>query len=182
MKNEKSPQDIRDFATKKYEGLLKEKNIKRDSGPRHEKLCDLFISNSLYQELCNKLTEKELLSIIKKYLWVPSPFNLDQEGFDCLVETAIKDDDREGMWRLASNYSESKLNFILIMDYYIKQKDDYYLTELISIAPEKIPLSLAKEKLLKTQDNKFINNFCNRASKIKIFSEEEIAELKASLN
>lgn len=68
------------------------------------------------------------------------------------------------------------------MDYYIKQKDDYYLTELISIAPEKIPFSLAKEKLLKTQDNKFINAFCNRASKIKIFSEEEIADLKANLN
>lgn len=72
-----------------------------------------------------------MLEFIAQNIQAPFPPNLSQEEFDKLVKVGIEKDEREWLWRLAFNYERRKISFDDIVDYFIKKKDGYYLSELI---------------------------------------------------
>lgn len=102
------------------------------------------------------MNDYELLEFIVQYISVPMPPEIDQKAFDALAQIAIDKDEREWLQRLAFNYNGKNKNFSLIEDYFIKVKDDYYLTELISAIQEDLDMKKLKKKVLDTKDNAFI--------------------------
>ena len=179
--NEKTEEDLKKFATEKYESLLKDKKKIRDSGPRYEKIYDVLVNNSVYIDYCENMTDLELLEFITQYISAPITPNIDQETFDCLVNVAIKEDKREALWRLAFNYNHKEKNFEKIENYFIEKRDEYYLIELISAVREDLDMDKLVDKVLKTQDKKFIFGCGNRAQKLDLFSDEEIERIKEKL-
>lgn len=176
--NEGNSDEAKEFVRNKYDGLVKDKDKIRDSGPRYEKLYDLLVNNSVYINYCKKMNDLELLEFITQYISAPITPNIDQETFDDLVNAGIKKDKREALWRLAFNYDGKKKNFSRIVDYFIEKRDDYYLTELISAVQEDLNMNELIEKVINTKDTNFITGCGNRAKNIGIFTDEEIENLK----
>ena len=67
---------------------------------------------------------------------------------------ALEKDKREWLWRLAFNYERQDINFDGIIDYFISQKDGYYLTELISAIGESLDIDKIIDKI---NDKELIN-------------------------
>lgn len=176
--NEKNSEEAKEFAEKRYNSLVKDKDKIRDSGPRYEKLYDLLVNNSVYISYCKKMSDLELLEFITQYIFAPVVPNIDQETFNNLVNVGIKEDKREALWRLAFNYNGKKKDFSRIENYFIEKRDDYYLTELISAVHEDLNMDKLIEKVINTKDMKFIIGCANRAKTIGIFTDEEIGKIK----
>ncbi len=94
----------------------------------------------LWYKYLNRMTDLELLKFITEYLSVPIPLKIDEKKFLELVNVGIKNDERESLWRLALNYSGKGFDYSDIMNYYIKQKDDYYIIESISAFKEDLDM------------------------------------------
>ncbi len=180
--NENNSNEVRTFAEDKYNSLIKDKNIERDSGPRYDKLCDLLLNNFVYVNSCEKMSDLELLEFITQYISAPITPNINQEKFNDLVTIGIQEDKREALWRLAFNYSRKNKDFTSIEDYFVQKRDDYYLIELVSAVKEDLDIDKLVEKVINTKDKKFIISCGNRAKNIEIFSDEEIKKLKEMYN
>lgn len=139
------------------EGLLEDKKKVKDGGKLYESLFTLLADNDLINYYCDLLNDYELLEFIAQYISVPMPPQISQEKFDKIVKVGIENDEREWLWRLAFNYNEKNKDFSLIEDYFIKKRDDYYLTELISAVREDLNMKKLKKKVIATKDKKFIN-------------------------
>ena len=139
------------------EGLLEDKKKVKDGGKLYESLFTLLADNDLINYYCDLLNDYELLEFIAQYISVPMPPQISQEKFDKIVKVGIENDEREWLWRLASNYNEKNKDFSLIEDYFIEKRDDYYLTELISAVREDLNMKKLKKKVIATKDKKFIN-------------------------
>ena len=176
--NEKNSEEVKEFAEKRYNSLVKDKDKIRDSGPRYEKLYDLLVNDSMYMSYFKKMSDLELLEFITQYIFAPVVPNIDQETFNNLVNVGIKEDKREALWRLAFNYNGKKKDFSRIENYFIEKRDDYYLTELISAVHEDLNMDKLIEKVINTKDMKFIIGCANRAKTIGIFTDEEIGKIK----
>lgn len=176
--NEKNSKEAKEFAENRYNSLVKDKEDIRDSGPRYEQLYELLVNNSVYVNHCRKMSDLELLEFITQYISAPVTPNIDQETFDDLVSAGIEKDKREALWRLAFNYNGKKKDFTRIENYFIDQRDDYYLTELISAVQEDLNIDELIEKVINTKDTNFITGCGNRAKDIGIFTDEEIKNLK----
>lgn len=180
--NENNSNEARKFAENKYNSLIKDKNIERDSGPRYEKLCGLLLNNFVYVNSCEKMSDLELLEFITQYISAPITPNINQGTFNDLVTIGIQEDKREALWRLAFNYSRKNKDFTSIEDYFVQKRDDYYLIELVSAVKEDLDIDKLVEKVINTKDKKFIISCGNRAKNIGIFSDEEIKKLKEIYN
>lgn len=180
--NDKNSEEVKEFIEKQYNSLLKDKDKIRDSGPRYEKIYELLVNNSVYIKYCKKMNDLELLEFITQYISAPVTPDIDQETFNDLVVAGIKEEKREALWRLAVNYNRKRKDFTRIEDYFIEQRDDYYLTELISAVKEDLDIDKLIEKVINTKDKKFIISCGNRAKEIGIFSDEEIDKLKERIN
>lgn len=176
--NEKTSEEARLFIEERYNSLIKDKDVIRDSGPRYDRLYDLLVNNSVYIKYCKNMNDLELLEFITQYISVPVTPNIDQATFNDLVTAGIKEDKREALWRLAFNYKEKKKDFTCIEDYFIEKRDDYYLTELISVVKEDLNIEQLVEKVINTKDKNFIINCGNRAKNIGILLNEEFEILK----
>lgn len=139
------------------EGLLEDKKKVKDGGKLYESLFTLLADNDLINYYCDLLNDYELLEFIAQYISVPMPPQISQEKFDKIVKVGIENDEREWLWRLAFNYNEKNKNFSLIEDYFIEKRDDYYLTELISVVRDDLNMKKLKKKVIATKDKKFIN-------------------------
>lgn len=172
--NKNNSKEAKEFAEKRYNSLLKDKDKVRDSGKRYEKLYELLVNNSVYINYCKKMSDLELLEFITQFISVPITPNIDQETFNNLVNIGIKKDKREALWRLAFNYNGKKKDFTNIENYFIDKRDDYYLIELISAVQEDLNMNKLIEKIINTKDRSFIIGCCDRAKNIGIFTDEDI--------
>ena len=98
-----------------------------------------------------------ILNELKTCLSLDHPKNIGQENLDKLIDYAIKNGNREIVWRIALSYSDFDLDFTKIMLYFIEVKDEFYVIEtLYAAGDDKIDLKLSKKKVLETNDNEFI--------------------------
>lgn len=172
--NEKDKEKLK----KTYQKLIKEREKVNDSGPRYYAMIDVLSNNSLYTKYYDNMTLEEILTYIAQYISVPLPPDITQETFDKLVQVGIKEDKREALWRLAFNYYSHHKDFSTIAKYFIKKKDAYYLVELICAVRDDLDMDNIINEVIETQDRDFIVDCGNRAKKLKLFTEGEIADLK----
>ena len=164
--------------------LINEINkINKDNNDSYEiwySVTDLINNNEYFNKCFNNLTDYELLEFIAQYIDAPMPPKISQKEFDNLVKAGIEKDEREWLWRLAFNYEEKYINFDDIVDYYIKVKDGYYLTELISV----LRYSLDIDKIIdKINDQDLINDLKERKDiLISCISEDKYNKLIGKLD
>ena len=138
--------------------MVEDKKKVKDGGKLYESIYILLADNKLINHYWESINDYELLEFIAQYISVPIPPQIDQEKFNDLVKVGIKNNEREWLWRLAFNYNRKNKDFSLIEDYFIEKKDSYYLTELISAVREDLDMKKLKEKVLATNDKKFITS------------------------
>ncbi len=108
-------------------------NLDKDDYKMCYQVIDYINQNDYFNEIFTSLTDYELLDFLTQYICAPFPPKLSQEEFDIIVSAGIKEDKREELWRMAFNFERYELNMDLIVDYFIKVKDIYYLKELVSV-------------------------------------------------
>ena len=168
-----------EFINKQLEQLKKDYKRKRDSKERWFKITDYINNNEYFNECFENLSDYELLEFIAQYIQAPFPPNINQEEFEKIVKAGIEHDKREWLWRLAFNYNNKKINFDSIVDYFIKVKDGYYLTELISAVGENLDLDKIIDKV---NDKELIEDLITRKDIIMhYFSEEQLNRIKEKL-
>lgn len=150
--------DLREKIEHRKEYLLEDKKKVKDGGKLYESIYILLADNKLINHYWESINDYELLEFIAQYISVPMPPQIDQKKFNDLVEVGIENDEREWLWRLAFNYNRKNKDFSIIEDYFIEKKDSYYLTELISAVREDLDMKKLKEKVLATNDKKFITS------------------------
>lgn len=148
--------DIKEKIEKRKKYFIEEKKKTKDGGKLYKKIYIILADNDLINYYWDSMSDYELLEFIAKYISVPMPPQIDQEKFEKIVKAGIEKDEREWLWRLALNYSKRKFDYSLIEDYYIKIKDDYYLTELICTVPDEIDINKIRKKVMDTNDEIFI--------------------------
>ena len=148
--------EVISFINRSIKSLEKGKNQKRDGEKLYIELFNLLTQNELINRYMEKMNDKVFLKFITNYISVPCPPKLSQEKFNDLVKSGIEDDLREAIWRLAVNYENYNYDFFLIENYFIEKRDVYYITELISCAPNGIDMSKIISKIKNTDDKKFI--------------------------
>lgn len=158
LESDNLEKDLREKIEHRKEYLLEDKKKVKDGGKLYESIYILLADNKLINHYWESINDYELLEFIAQYISVPMPPQIDQEKFNDLVEVGIENDEREWLWRLAFNYNRKNKDFSLIEDYFIEKKDSYYLTELISAVREDLDMKKLKEKVLATNDKKFITS------------------------
>ncbi len=138
----------------------------KDSKKLYDILFNVLVNNPLYINCCKNMNSEELLEMITQYIYAPLTPNIDQELFNELISVAIKEDKRESLFRLASNYREKNKDFTYIEDYFIEKRDDYYLIELISLVEDELNIDKLAEKIISTKDEQFITKILNSAKDI----------------
>lgn len=156
LESENLEKDIKEKIAKRKKYFIEEKKKTKDGGKLYKNLYTLLADNTLINYYWESMSDYELLEFIAKYISVPMPPQIDQEKFEKIVKAGIEKDEREWLWRLALNYSKRKFDYSLIEDYYIKIKDDYYLTELICAVPDEIDINKIRKKVMDTNDEIFI--------------------------
>ena len=118
---------------KEFNCLNKENNPERDSIDRFNVIYDYIKNNSFINNIIDNLSDIELLQIITRNFSAVKLFDISKEKFDDLVKLAISKDMKEALFRLANNFTNYD-NYDLnpIINYYIKIKDSWYISELIS--------------------------------------------------
>lgn len=158
LESDNLEKDLREKIEHRKEYLLEDKKKVKDGGKLYESIYILLADNKLINHYWESINDYELLEFIAQYISVPIPPQIDQEKFNDLVKVGIKNNEREWLWRLAFNYNRKNKDFSLIEDYFIEKKDSYYLTELISAVREDLDMKKLKEKVLATNDKKFITS------------------------
>jgi hypothetical protein len=182
LKDGKLEPKAKAFLEERYNGLTKEKAIERDGGRLYNNICELLTNNSMYKHYVDQMNDLEFLDFITQYISAPVVPRIDQEIFDDLVASGIKEDKREALWRLAFNYNRRGKDFVLIEDYFIEKRDAYYLTELVSAVHEDLDLDRLVNKVIDTKDKKFLNDIVSKGAYLKdYFNEEAIVKLKNSI-
>jgi len=172
------PNQTYEKESNKISKIGKELEKVKDSGELYKSVFELLTKNSLVIKYAKKMNNEELFEFITKYIYVPMPPEINQEGFNALTEVGIKNDKREALWRLAFNYNHKKINFSRIEDYFIEKRDSYYLIELISAVYEDLDVDEIIQKVIFTRENIFINEVAKQGHKVGIIDEENIKELE----
>lgn len=168
--------DALDRIKEKYNSFKEQEMIKRDSGNRYVELDNYLENCDLFKKYYNNMSDEELLNFITNYIKMPNPFKLSKEKLDDLIDIGIKQNNKEKLWRLAFNYAEYGIDTSKIEDYYINERDDYYLIELISAVKEYLNVDRIMDKVLDTNDDKFIHACANYATKLELFTWDELKE------
>lgn len=146
---------------KQIEEIKKSKEETKDGGERYRKTFETLCNNKLINRYTENMTNEELLDFITQYIHVELPPKLTNEKLEELITIGINKKNKEKLWRLAFNYENSNNGFKRIIDYYIEEKDYWYLGELMSALDNKIDFDYIKEKVNNTNDKHFINNYNN---------------------
>ncbi len=107
--------------------------------------------------------EKEIIEKLKNEMILDNPPVINQIQFDLLVDKLIKNDEKELMWRLCGSYNG--YNFNKVIEYFIKEKDSYYLEKLVCFTGGELDQKFMVEKMLETQDKLFIRNALEECGK-----------------
>jgi len=155
--------------------LKEDYNKEMDSYNRWSSLVAYISKNDYFNKSMESLTKYELLEFIAQYMQVEYPPNLTQQEFDELIQVGIEQDKREWLWRLAFNYENTSITFDLIVDYFIKEKDGYYITELISAVGEKLDIDNIIKKIT---DKELIEDLKTRKDILDSFlTEKQLKDL-----
>ena len=158
--------------------LIKEINNSTDS----EYITKIIIKNKTYLEVAKEMNDKDLLLMITSYIKSPRVPVIDQSTFNELVDIGIKYDAREKLWRLGFNYGGIIKDFNNIVDYFIKIKDSWYLSELISIIEKYLDIDRLITILSNEKDKEFVKRFIKFCVKYEYLNENKINKLKESVN
>ena len=171
-----------DNKTKELNDLIneiKDNNKEIDLQDKWLKVFNVINDNDYFNTCFDSLTDYELLEFIAQNISAPFPPKLSQEEFDKLVKVGIEHDEKEWLWRLAFNYDESGINFDKIVDYYIKVKDSYYLSELISAVGRSLDIDSIIDKLT---DQELIKGLLENKDVINVYvSDEQFKKLESKL-
>lgn len=167
---------VLDKLREKYNSFKEQEMIKRDSGNRYVEIDNYLENCDLFKKYYNNMSDEELLNFITNYIKMPNPFKLSKEKLDDLIEIGLKQNNKEKLWRLAFNYAEYGIDTSKIEDYYINERDDYYLIELISAIKEYLNVDEIMDKVLDTNDDKFIHACASYATKLELFTWDELKE------
>lgn len=122
----------------------------------YERIFDLTIHNKTYIDIAKNMSALELMLLITSYIFVPFTPNIDQDGFNDLVNVAKNyDNSLENIWRLGMNYDRKGYNFDLLDNFFVDSKNVYYLGEYISIIHQ-INQEKIVNTIVKTKDKEFI--------------------------
>lgn len=122
----------------------------------YERIFDLTIHNKTYIDIAKNMSVLELMLLITSYIFVPFTPNIDQDGFNDLVNVAKNYDNAlENIWRLGMNYDRKGYNFDLLDNFFVDSKNVYYLGEYISIIHQ-INQEKIVNTIVKTKDKEFI--------------------------
>jgi len=170
MTNEKG--EPVDFIKHNKEKLIKDRNKVNDGGERFKQLFNLLCNNSLINKYLKSMDDYELLKFIAQYISVPLPPEIGEDGFNDLVKVGIEHNEKEYLWRLAFNYGHHKYDFSKIEDYYIQERDAYYLSELVCAIEKSLDIDGIINKVNDTKDNDFIKSFYDHCEKISILKDK----------
>ena len=142
--------------SKKIENLKKEKLLVRDGGALYNSILEKL--NNCYSifKYLHRMTDLELLDFLTEYISVPIPLKIDENKFLDLVELGIENDQKESLWRLAFTYENKHFNYNNIINYFIKEKDIFYITESLYAFKDSIDMNNLYDKLIKLNDKEFL--------------------------
>ena len=132
-----------------------------------DKLIEELLMNEYYDKLTDKMDDYDFLNIITYNITSSRPYSIDQEKLDELIDVAKSHPySDENIWRLAMTYDEMGYDYSKIEEYYVNNKNLYYLQEYVSGVYQKNMDNIV-ELLIKTNDKEFIkkvldNDFINR--------------------
>ena len=171
-KIEQFPKDenSREFLNKHLNGLHEDYEKEMDSHERWLAVVEYIDKNDYFNKTYDSLTDYELLEFIVQNIKAPFPPHLSQEEFDRLVKVGIEKDEREWLWRLAFNYDDRGINLDEIVDYFIKKKDGYFLSELISAVGRYLNIDSIVDKI---NDKELIEDLKTRKGVISFHVSEE---------
>lgn len=133
---------------------LKESIINNEN--EYERIFDLIIHNKTYIDIAKNMSALELMLLITSYIFVPFTPNIDQDGFNDLINVAKNYDFAlENIWRLGMNYDRKGYNFDLLDNFFVDSKNVYYLGEYISLIHQ-INQEKIVDTIVKTKDKGFI--------------------------
>ena len=122
----------------------------------YERIFDLTIHNKTYIDIAKNMSALEIMLLITSYIFVPFTPNIDQDGFNDLVNVAKNYDNAlENIWRLGMNYDRKGYNFDLLDNFFVDSKNVYYLGEYISLIHQ-INQEKIVNTIVKTKDKEFI--------------------------
>lgn len=106
------------------------------------------------------MTNEEILEELKHTITLKKIPQISQENLDELFDFCIQNNLKERAWRIALSYSNfTNYSFAKLVDYYINERDAYYLQELIyAVGEDKVELKKTYKKILDTKNKEFIEN------------------------
>lgn len=119
----------------------------------------------MIESILKKMSDEDLLAFITEHISVPNSLPLTREKFNTLAHLAMKQDNREALWRLAFNYNNQQMDMETIENYFIEKRDHYYLAEIVSACREDISVKRVIDKVLATKDDEFIQKAYQSAIK-----------------
>ena len=123
----------------------------------------------------------ELMLLITSYIFVPFTPNIDQDGFNDLVNVAKNyDNSLENIWRLGMNYDRKGYNFDLLDNFFVDSKNVYYLGEYIRLIHQ-INQEKIVNTIVKTKDKGFIKQILENDTIVDNLDEEYKNILKSSI-
>ena len=163
-------EESKEFFKNSLEGLKESYDKEIDSHDRWFKVVDYINKNEYFNKCYDSQSPYELLEFIAQNLHAPFPPQITQKKKKKIVQAGIEKDEREWLWRLAFNYDDKGINFDTIVDYYIKVKDAYYISELISA----VGRSLDIDKLIdKVTDKKLADELIEYKPVIDFYCTDE---------
>lgn len=147
----------------------------------YERIFDLTIHNKTYIDIAKNMSALELMLLITSYIFVPFTPNIDQDGFNDLVNVAKNyDNSLENIWRLGMNYDRKGYNFDLLDNFFVDSKNVYYLGEYISLIHQ-INQEKIVNTIVKTKDKRFIKQILENDTIVDNLDEEYKNILKSSI-
>lgn len=147
----------------------------------YERIFDLTIHNKTYIDIAKNMSALELMLLITSYIFVPFTPNIDQDGFNDLVNVAKNyDNSLENIWRLGMNYDRKGYNFDLLDNFFVDSKNVYYLGEYISLIHQ-INQEKIVNTIVKTKDEGFIKQILENDIIVDNLDEEYKNILESSI-
>lgn len=146
---------------------------------RYDLIRNLISNSKLHKREAEAMSDQELLDMITSYFHVPLHPEISYEYFEELVDLAMKGEyAKEQCFRLLTNYVGVDRHFDKIIDYFVRERDTWYLSEIVCFCGRQIDTMDIVIKIVNTKDKKFIKEFLNREGMKDILLDEEIKMLK----
>lgn len=136
--------------------IIKEVNNIISSDKSREELEEYILNNEYYQETAKSMTTLDVANMMGESFSSKKLPTIDQEFFNDMADSLIKEDNKGYLWRLALNYN-NEFDMDKLETYFIDTRDTYYLTELISVLDEPNYYRITN-KLIDTKGKEFISD------------------------